>query len=675
MDEREESSVDESEEELSESSEENIDSDSDSLYSPTPSPSEVHVHVPLKVRPVVLPNEMFFGELSQLQKFVDTLNKIRGCKTPGCKGDLVPVWVTTRGLGGCVSVNYLCNGCASNPAEFESGVKLHDGGRTKNRISKCLQVAFITAGQTHAVYQKTLKHALGIRTVDRSTFTDTIECMHPVVKGVLDEMCETAKDEMKKLDDGQLGSWKQAVTTADGTWQTRGWHSKNATFTIRNYYTNALLYYHHICQKGSTRVTGGELYAGTSKSAEGYAARITFQKAKSEGMQIAVHWQDADSSSAKGVKEVFPKAEIMVCGGHAGRAHRKILEKRQKMKTFTNKQIKKYESTFPNMTKDGYKECKCTGNHRAGCGCLSDAFVQKAHTFFTSTLMVVQSQEELVRRLKALPKHARDEHEWEGGRCEFHALRVCSCGNCENADQILCEGKAFKNHIKLTCNFHALLYEIECHERAGQADKLIHPIVKRGHSNACEASHNVLIRFRSKDIPLETMHYHVSTNLGLIQANLTYMNNKLGTGYHWMPKLFDEMKLPVFDNVKKALEMYNVERMKRLCKAKTTLVKKRRIELKRQRVQDGFKHQAWSKMHGNDTYGGNGDVDSYDKEDNVGRTKGKATKMPKNRCEGAKKRCGACGSTTHQRSSQAEMRLIISLVRPLLSLGAKINLI
>ena len=141
MDEREESSVDESEEELSESSEENIDSDSDSLYSPTPSPSEVHV--PLKVRPVVLPNEMFFGELSQLQKFVDTLNKIRGCKTPGCKGDLVPVWVTTRGLGGCVSVNYLCNGCASNPAEFESGVKLHDGGRTlsqktrrKNRRTK-----------------------------------------------------------------------------------------------------------------------------------------------------------------------------------------------------------------------------------------------------------------------------------------------------------------------------------------------------------------------------------------------------------------------------------------------------------------------------------------------------------------------------------------------------------
>ena len=36
--------------------------------------------------------------------------------------------------------------------------------------------------------------------------------------------------EMKEKNDGDLGSWKRAVTTADGTW---GWHSKNATFTIR----------------------------------------------------------------------------------------------------------------------------------------------------------------------------------------------------------------------------------------------------------------------------------------------------------------------------------------------------------------------------------------------------------------------------------------------------------
>ena len=97
--------------------------------------------------------------------------------------------------------------------------------------------------------------------------------MYPVVKAMLDDLCEVAKREMKEKNDGDLGSWKRAVTTADGTWQTRGWHSENATFTTRNYFNGALLYYHHLCQKGRDRIVEGDLYLGTSKSAEGYAAR------------------------------------------------------------------------------------------------------------------------------------------------------------------------------------------------------------------------------------------------------------------------------------------------------------------------------------------------------------------------------------------------------------------
>ena len=104
----------------------------------------------------------------------------------------------------------------------------------------------------------------------------------------------------------ELGSWKRAVTTADGTWQTRGCHSKIATFSIRNYLNGALLYYHYLCQKGSDDVVEGSLYPSTSKSAEGCAASITFQGAKEEGMEVAIHWQDADSSSAKSVREVYP---------------------------------------------------------------------------------------------------------------------------------------------------------------------------------------------------------------------------------------------------------------------------------------------------------------------------------------------------------------------------------
>ena len=58
-----------------------------------------------------------------------------------------------------------------------------------------------------------------------------------------------------------------------------------------------------------------------SKGAE-YAARLTFNKR----YHIAIHWQDADLSSSNAMTEHFPDAEIMICGGHAGEAHKKQLE-------------------------------------------------------------------------------------------------------------------------------------------------------------------------------------------------------------------------------------------------------------------------------------------------------------------------------------------------------------
>ena len=127
---------------------------------------------------------------------------------------------------------------------FESFTRYENEPAYNNDISVSVQVAFILAGSTHC---KTLQNALGMKTVNARVFLNTIEKMYPVVKAMVDDLCEVAKQEMKEKNDGDLGSWKRAVTTADGTW---GWHSKNATFTIRNYFNGALLYYHHICQKG-----------------------------------------------------------------------------------------------------------------------------------------------------------------------------------------------------------------------------------------------------------------------------------------------------------------------------------------------------------------------------------------------------------------------------------------
>ena len=262
-----------------------------SLYIPTPDrPRTV-------VRPIDLPARLCFIELSHLGSFVSTVNQIRRCTTSGCKGNLAPVTVKCRGLGGAVTVRYSCDGCGLKGATFEAHSKCETVLAGSNTISVSLQVAFIIAGCTHATYCKALSHSLGIDAVSAPTFMCTIRAMHSIVESMLDEVCEFAKQEMRDVKESQLGSWKNAVTVADCTWQTRGWHSKNATFTIRNYLTGALLYYHHLCQKGRDEVIEEELYRGTSKSAEGFAARVTFQKAEKEGMHVAVHWQDADSSS------------------------------------------------------------------------------------------------------------------------------------------------------------------------------------------------------------------------------------------------------------------------------------------------------------------------------------------------------------------------------------------
>ena len=48
--------------------------------------------------------------------------------------------------------------------------------------------------------------------------------MYPIVKGMLDAMCDEAKKEMRSMDQTQLGSWTRAVTCADGVWMTQGFH-------------------------------------------------------------------------------------------------------------------------------------------------------------------------------------------------------------------------------------------------------------------------------------------------------------------------------------------------------------------------------------------------------------------------------------------------------------------
>ncbi len=135
----------------------------------------------------------------------------------------------------------------------------------------------------------------------------------------------------------------------------------------------------------------------------------------------------------------------------------------------------------------------------------------------------------------------------------------------------------------LSCPFHLLAYRIECHARVQMADKLL---LKRGHTNWMESSHNVLMTFRQKHIFIERLHYHVSTNLGLLQANMTHEYTQQGPKYHWKLDLFQRLGLPEYDGVRKTLETLNRKRKKALDSIKTEKAKRNRVERKCRRTKD-----------------------------------------------------------------------------------------
>ena len=73
---------------------------------------------------VVIPNRVVFVKLSQISVFVESINNIRGCKTPGCDGNLVPVAVKSTGMGGGLSVCFGCDGCKGHCLNLLPGMRM-----------------------------------------------------------------------------------------------------------------------------------------------------------------------------------------------------------------------------------------------------------------------------------------------------------------------------------------------------------------------------------------------------------------------------------------------------------------------------------------------------------------------------------------------------------------------
>ena len=117
-----------------------------SLFLPTP-----EKRAKQSLTAVSIPKKLCFVDITSLQNFINQVNEIRRCATPGCDG----TEVKTIGLGGAISIFYACNGCVTKFAEFESSPKFSGIGKM-SEISISVQVAFLVAGCTHATYYKVL---------------------------------------------------------------------------------------------------------------------------------------------------------------------------------------------------------------------------------------------------------------------------------------------------------------------------------------------------------------------------------------------------------------------------------------------------------------------------------------------------------------------------------------
>ena len=463
-------------------------------------------------------------------------------------GTLVAIKCSMSRLGGAAVVNFACSGCGVTIDYTSSG--MCDKLQRHTVVSIALRLAAFLSGIGFRGYNRLLKRYLGIQAVMNKNFSHVIEMAYIPIKGILDDMCEQAKAEMKSLPTTELGSWERAVTTSDGCWHIRGFFSQNSTFIIRNYLTGALLFYGHASMRGCDSIISDDLYQGTAKSAEGYLAGVLFQQAKEEGCKIAVNWQDQDSSSEKSFHSVFgpqTSARVMKCGGHVGRAHGHALKDIKAKKEFTVDFKRKHRECFPQVD---VVACCCKGKrHSPGCGCITDGFIEAAkRNLFCAIVQCGNDSSIFADRLRNLGKyHVRGIHSWDGGKCDFHPLLLCSCGECN--EEVTCEGKAYESKNVLRCELHSLAYEIECNQRASQAAEIIDPELGQGHSNLCESTFSVVAMFRLKDTNLHRVHYQAATNLGLMQSNMTYLYSRRGSTYHWVLDLYRRMGLPELQGI------------------------------------------------------------------------------------------------------------------------------
>ncbi len=131
------------------SSSTDTESDGESEYFPTPM-RKFKIKLPALSD---IPNKCSIAELRQVDSFIQNFS--RGCKRKGCRGGLIPVEARTQKMGGVARIIYRCKRC-SKYYTFDSTILPDHPTTRQSKLSRALQVAFVTAGCTHATYKKVL---------------------------------------------------------------------------------------------------------------------------------------------------------------------------------------------------------------------------------------------------------------------------------------------------------------------------------------------------------------------------------------------------------------------------------------------------------------------------------------------------------------------------------------
>ena len=177
---------------------------------------------------------------------------------------------------------------------------------------------------------------------------------------------------------------------------------------------------------------------------------------------MEVDWLDADSSSAKGFRQSSSneqESRIMLCGGHAGRAHGKKLEELKTKSSFSSAFTALHKREFPSIES---VKCRCVGkNHtfvavrnKPTCGCIGPGFIQNAkQNHYCALVHAGNSPDKYGQTILALRKyHCREilmNH--RGGSCSFHPLTKCSCKKGE------ADVDGFYAELKCSCEEYSVM--------------------------------------------------------------------------------------------------------------------------------------------------------------------------------------------------------------------------